>query len=233
MKRPSRRGSLYLAAGVLGVAALVLGLRALGTWLAPQLPAQRSFVSPIAEGDLEPNARYQTTGFSEPFEFTLPSVDAFCEDGAHAEAWGQGGLRIGCACCWDAFFLDDRPIATDFCDVTAEALDDIPATPDAVGDWLGQSSNLHLDGERRLNVDGRPAIRFDLTFAQGCRQFVPPLDPSEAIADRRIYAIPTGSDTILFLVWADQGSGRDLYDRGGADRWAQSILFAAVPAASP
>jgi hypothetical protein len=77
-------------------------------------------------------------------------------------------------------------------------------------------------------VDGRTALRFDVVSTDGqpwspsCEGVIAPTEPS-ILSGFRYYAIPTGDDTILYVVWSDEGSFPGV--SAGADELVRSITF--------
>lgn len=150
---------------------------------------------------LIPGRTYDSAPFTEPFHFVMPTTDPV----GSMQRWGsEGRLQIGAGCCWSSWFIDDLPVSVDLCDSTKGRLDDVPATPEAVRDWLRSSSGLGVSEPIEVPVDGRIALRFDLPPTEGCHGGA--LTPPNVMAGFRIYAIPTGDDTILVSAWSDPGS---------------------------
>ena len=165
--------------------------------------------------------------FSEPFHFVVP----FTDPTATMRLWGTaGGLQIGYGCCWESWFLDDQPVNLDVCEPTKGRLPDVPATPEAVGEWLRSSLGLKVSDPIEVPVDGRTALRFDIesfdtqtSHANGCDGFALTLSPPSVFVGFRYYAIPTGDDTILYVVWSDPGSYPSV--EAGAEALVRSITF--------
>jgi len=142
--------------------------------------------------------------FSEPFQFT-PARDA----GA-MQVVSSGDLRFNGGPYWSVWLFDDVPVMVDVCDPAKGRLDDVPATTEAVGAWLRSSSRLAVSNETPMTADGRAAIRFDTEPSEACESFGGLCDacdpgPREGAfrIGHRIYAIPTGDDTIIAVVEVD------------------------------
>jgi hypothetical protein len=108
-------------------------------------------------------------------------------------------------------FVDDMPITVDLCNETSTLLPDIPATPAAVGEGLAADQPRRA---RRWRVaeavpvpgDVRTALRWDLTESVedlGCHIRLPVGGSSWGEMLLRVYAIPTGDDTILLIGGSD------------------------------
>ncbi len=170
--------------------------------------------------------RYGSWFFTEPFHFVLPQM----EQGAVSEVqqmvgigWSPatGRLRIGHPY-WRTWFIDDQSVYADICDPSKGTLHDVPATPEAVGEWLRSSSGTTVSPPIELEVDGRSALRFDIRQSDACvRQTDPTSTDVMPIDGFRVYAIPTGDDTILYTAWTDGGS--DIAT--GVDELVRSITF--------
>ncbi len=130
-------------------------------------------------------------------------------------------LRIGHPY-WRTWFIDDQSVYADVCDPSKGTLADVPATPEAVGEWLRSSSGTTVSPPVELVVDGRTALRFDIVQSEACVRGTDPESPDVFSIDGfRVYAIPTGDDTILFTAWTDGGS--DI--ASGADELVRSMTF--------
>jgi hypothetical protein len=172
--------------------------------------------------------RYDSFAFTEPFRF-VAAVDA------KALPWiGSGTLRLS-DLYWRVWVFDDVAVPVDVCDASKGSLPDIPATPTAVEAWLRGSPSLPVSGVERVVVDGRDAIRLDIGE---CR--VPPTTcndcpvprPDEFRLGSRLYAVPTGSDIILVVVWGET-SADDISAEAFAEGLVGSMIFStAEPGAS-
>jgi hypothetical protein len=229
-RHPPGVAQVLLAAAVVALAVIVGGLaasRLVGTKPTP-MPSSTSSPSapgttpPPATGTLQLSSRYRSVGFGEPFSFEATRA-LFGRIGVSTPG-GWGGFRgldfrgFG----WDIFVLDDVPVHADYCDASGPTLPDIPASPAKVGRWLKGSTGMSVSGPVEVEVDGRTALRFDLETGRRCEDFEPPLTAPEFTA-MRIYAVPTGDDTILVGMWGDPGSWPAM-DRYG-DAWVSSFDF--------
>jgi hypothetical protein len=159
--------------------------------------------------------------FTEPFEFVMPVADPNVPP-AVARSWGKGVFRVGNGYSWTSFFVDDVPVPADVCDARSGLLADVPASPEDVAAWLRGAHGITVTQERDLVVDGRTARSFSIS-GDGCDQWTPPLGPGEFYYGFRVYAIPTGDDTILYLPWSDGGS-LPFIERA-ADELVRSLTF--------
>jgi hypothetical protein len=150
--------------------------------------------------------------------------------GSGAMPWiSPGSLRIGNVY-WDIWFIDDQPVQVDVCDPSKGRLADVPATPEVVGEWLRSGSQLTVSEPIELNVDGRTALRFDTEPSVGCDSASQlclacasgPLEGSFQVGFR-VYAIPTGGDTIIAVVESDEGGREEALL--AADELVRSLTF--------
>ena len=179
---------------------------------------------PEARVPLESGATYGSWAFTEPFHFVMPAIDAVMEPDDH-----HGVVHIQRGCCWVMTFLDDVGVNLDDCDSTL-TLPDIPATPEAVANWLRSSPGTVVSDPVEIQVDGRTALRFDVQrTTASCHQPATPVQvPYQMLGDgvsstSRIFAIPTGDDTILLVAWADRGSRSEV--ERAADEIVRSMIF--------
>jgi hypothetical protein len=192
---------------------------------------------PLGGSDLgPPGTILRAATFSEPFTFTMPS---FPDVGApiRARVDGDGhGLNLGSIETWGhVSFDDDRSLPALICRPTGPKtrIPDVPATPDEVGQWLESSADLEFlpDQPVELTVDGRTALRWDVATPMGV------CDPTEDEAGpwfgegerHRVYAIPTGGDTILVITYgANWSLGTEEYldaINAATDDLVQSMEF--------
>jgi hypothetical protein len=168
--------------------------------------------------------RYDSWSFTEPFHVVMP------DSPPGAMPWfGPRSLRFGNVY-WDVWLIDDQPVQADVCDPSKGRLADVPATPEAVGEWLRSSSRLAVSEPIELTVDGQTALRFDTEPTDGCDDasqmcLACPGRPHEGLflVGFRVYAIPTGDDTIIAVVNSDPGSLEDA--RGFGDDLVRSLDF--------
>ena len=168
---------------------------------------------------------YGSWTFPEPFHFVMPAIfQAIMEpDDQH------GVLHVQHGCCWVMTFLDDVQVRLDDCDPT-RTLPDVPATPEAVGEWLRSSPGMIVGDPVAITVDGRTALRFDVRrTTTSCHQpATPVLVPNVMLGDgdsssSQVFAIPTDDDVILLVAWADRGSRSEV--ERAADEIVGSMTF--------
>ena len=85
----------------------------------------------------------------------------------------------------------------------------IPATPEEIGAWLADSVGLTVSEPIEITVDGRTATAWDIE-ARGVVLAAVASSPVDGAAfwfqaneHHRIYAIPTGDDTMLGVTWGN------------------------------
>ena len=176
--------------------------------------------------DVATGERYDSMNFSEPFEFIMPAGG---ESGNVTERpLRKGVLRIGNDYSWSSAFLDDVPVHADVCDPRSALLEDIPATPDSVKAWLRSSPALTVSDPTSIVVNGRTALAFPVggTFPGLCARSDSSLHSQAefplGVVVYVVYAIPTGDDTILYVIWSDGG---DWPDTELPDQLVRSIVF--------
>jgi len=192
-------------------------------------PALRIF--PVAQQTMRPGP-YDVKVFSQPMTLTIPDVAVELGDGAEVTgfiyAGGAHTLQIGFLPADVAITIhDDFRINSDLCRPTAE-VQEVPETPAAVGEWLHAQTGLEVTDQPDITVDGRQAKVYDVVTDQTCGSDDPPGDPDvwwAALQDHRIYAVPTGTDTILVMTW-NLPNDLDLARLNAiADRLVQSLTF--------
>ncbi len=237
----------------LGLAAAVVLLAIIGLYfgLTGPLPGNRgptptasptASPTPVVEAErtkLQFGTVYHATAFSEPLTFVTPQFDPTVPPGdgvvAVAQQLGSSGgvLMIEYGCCWVTWLLDDQPVRVDVCDSSRGVLPDIPATPEDVGSWLRSGSTLVVADPVEIPVDGRTALRYDITSPPwtgvggptGCQVG----DADNGLGEgsypltTRVFAVPTRDDTILYVTWSDAGSLP--YVEQGADELVGSMTF--------
>lgn len=176
------------------------------------------------EVELVAGNRYRSMSFTEPFEFVMPVADPSVPP-AVARFWGKGLFKVGNGYSWTSYFVDDVHVAEDVCDAGGGLLADVPATPEDVGAWLRGARRITVTEERDVEVDGRTAKSFsiDINGDDLCGPWTAPLGPGEFYYGFRVYAIPTGDDTILYLPWSDGGSFP--FIERAADELVRSMTF--------
>jgi len=168
--------------------------------------------------DLTAGMTYQATSFSQRMTLTIP--DATAELGPDAVAEGStfsGGHNMHIRYPDSNFGItihDDFRIDTNICRPNGE-VQEVPATPEAVGEWLhGLAGAQGVGGDPIPNVvtdqpdmtvDGRVATVYDVWFGGVCDSTGHQGDvwSGRSFGFHRIYAIPTGTDTILVITWND------------------------------
>ena len=128
-------------------------------------------------------------------------------------------------------FHDDETLPADMCRPSKAIIQDVPATPADVGRWLGTGSGLAVSAPVTLTVDGREAMVWDTETAAGCDKTADRPSPWFGAGEHhRIYAVPTGTDTILVITWGvDWGNGSEEYldeVNAAADELVRSMNFA-------
>jgi hypothetical protein len=154
--------------------------------------------------------------FTEPFTFQMPLFPDQTTTPVSGNAIDEFGNPVsGSTTAYRLFstvwggvtFHDDVPLAADMCRPSGSSIDDVPATPAAVGGWLESSVGLVVTAPVAMTVDGREAIRWDVTTGATCDTDARRPVPWFAAGERhRIYAIPTGTDTILVITWGTEWS---------------------------
>jgi hypothetical protein len=189
--------------------------------------------------DLTAGMTYQATSFSQRMTLTIP--DATVELGPDAVAdgktWGGGGhnMHIRYLDFQVAVTIhDDFRIDTNFCRPDGKT-QSVPATPEAVGEWLhglapgrdvgGGVPNVVTD-QPDMTVDGRVAKVYDFKIGSDCDSTGHQGDVWTTSTElHRIYAIPTGTDTILVITWNDGDNVPQESVTAIADRLVASFHF--------
>jgi hypothetical protein len=160
-----------------------------------------------------PGTAVQAADFSEPFTFTVPEFPT-ADPATPVAFFGVGlgppykSMSLDSGTWGKVSFHDDQTLPANLCLPTGGRIDDVPATPEAVGDWLQSSTGLEVTAGEAIDVDGRSALQWDIHLPDGvCDQ------QSDVVAqgvpypwfgageDHRVYAVPTRSDTILVFTW--------------------------------
>lgn len=183
---------------------------------------------PAAVGPLAAGTTYRASGLSQPLSFTMPSGFPSTGVAVTGDPWADGNtLRVYSNGFYALTIHDDVTMAKDLCNDNKGQID-LPATPDAINSWLRSSSQTTVSKTTSLEVDGRTAYRWDLTFGPRCQQVPPPSGPGTEVGmgpheKHRFYAIPTGTDTILAITWGD--GVNDAAIDAAADKLVQSMTF--------
>jgi hypothetical protein len=190
--------------------------------------------------DLAKGTTYRAPHFSQAMTFTMPDVTAELGPDAVATGftYGSGGhtmqinyppIIIGIT------IHDDFRIDTNLCRPDGR-VQSVPATPEAVGEWLhdlapgrdvgGGLPNVVTD-QPDMTVDGRLAKVYDLKFGTDCDSTGHQGDVWMGDSNRshRMYAIPTGTDTILVITWNENGEVPQKSVTAIADRLVASFQF--------
>ena len=214
-----------LAAAVIVVAIAVVGAAAILT--RPNQSDVATQPSPIpATPAPAVGPRLPSTGsylaadtFTEPFTFTMPS---FPENGS-TPVTGSASDSAGAATnksyvlsssMWGLVtFHDDEALPADMCRPTGSSIDDVPATTTEVGRWLDSASGLIVSAPVTMTVDGHQAMVWDTQTGGHCDGIANRPPPWFGPGERhRVYAVPTGDDTILVITWGvDWGNGSEEY----------------------
>jgi hypothetical protein len=182
------------------------------------------------DGTLEVGASYVVPTFGEPVTFTIP--ESLTETEVLGDTTDARGFRVDA---WEygiATFHDDVMVPDDLCEPTSVI--SLPTTPEAVAAWLTGASGATVSEPAELIVAGRRALAFDVALGPGCYSGgEPPAAGSafwfQAGEHHRVYAIPTGDDTILAVTWgtAFGGEGEEFLDTANAafDELVRSMRF--------
>ncbi len=187
---------------------------------------------PTATEDLMVGASYRSTVFTQPITLTIPvfineigaaegglfdRVSGSIDDDGHT-------LRIDLSPTDQAITIhDDATVNIDPCQPTA-AVQEIPGTPAAVGVWLHGIAGLEVTDLGDSGVDGR--TDYDVTTGSTCGDAEPPGNPDiwfQPSERYRIWAVPTGTDTILVVEW--YGEQSPILIQGIAARIVWSLRF--------
>ena len=183
---------------------------------------------PAAVGPLAAGTTYRANGLSQPLSFVMPPGFPSTGVAVTGDPWADGNtLRVYSEGFYALTIHDDVTMAKDLCNDNKGQID-LPATPDAIESWLRSSSQTTVSKTTSLEVDGRTAHRWDVTFGPRCQQVPPPSGPGAEVwmgpqEKHRFYAIPTGTDTILAITWGDGVNDAAIND--AADKLVQSMTF--------
>jgi hypothetical protein len=182
------------------------------------------------DGTLEVGTTYAVLTFGEPVTFTIPG--SLSESEVLGDTTDARGFRVDA---WEygiATFHDDVNVPDDLCEPTSVI--SLPATPEAVAAWLTGASGATVSEPAELIVGGLRALAFDVALGSGCYSGgEPPAAGSafwfQAGEHHRVYAIPTGDDTILAVTWGTGfgGEGEEFLDTANAafDELIRSMHF--------
>lgn len=203
-----------------------------------QTPRPPAFPGVGPRVPLPPGTTYRAVFFSQPMTLTMPDVTVELGPDAFAEGHTYGGGGHTMQITYPDINItmtihDDFQIDVDLCRPDGK-VQSVPATPEAVGEWLhalvpgrdtGGVPNVVTD-QPDMTVDGRVAKVYDLRLGTDC-------DTSGALGDvstytgqsHRFYAIPTGTDTILVITWNQGGTLSQESVTAIADRLVASFDF--------
>lgn len=213
MSRPLIAAAVIAAVLVGGLAVYTLVRPSVGTDAPTPSPTPSPASFPF-DGDLEIGTTYIHESFAEPLRFTVPSSMSGGRLAGDFNVSSQ--FRINDFEYGVATFYDDVQILDDLCDPTG--LITIPSTPEEVEAWLTESVGLTVSDPIALTVDGRTAAGWDVELGESCGTGEPSVDGGtfwfQANEHHRIYAIPTGDDTILAVTWGNDfgGAGEEFLD---------------------
>jgi hypothetical protein len=195
---------------------------------------------PIGQSDLPPGS-YRLEEFSQPMNFTVPDSTAEFgpDEKVTGEVWPNRHNAVIRFQNINASITihDDAWINTDLCRITEDS-GDVPETPAGVAAWLHEQADRPVDAAARITVtdrpdftvDGRVAKVFDIVMGATCGTDKDPVPGQPDVwfganETHRIYAIPTGTDTILVVTW-NQGQNAPPEAIGFiADRLVLSLDF--------
>jgi hypothetical protein len=188
-----------------------------------------------------PGTTLRASSFSEPFTFTMPAFPDDPPTPILGDAWDASTAAVGLpgtnkamkleSKLWGLVtFHDDALLPADMCRPRGASIADVPASPTAVGRWLQSSEGLTVSAPVTMTVDGRPAMLWDVTLSDSCDGIAsrpPPFfGPGE---HHRIYAVPTGADTIIVITWGTNWSnGTEKYIdavNAATDQLVRSMRF--------
>lgn len=210
-----------LVAAAVIVVALVGGLAVYSLLRDPDLGIGTPTETPVAfpvDGDLEKGTTYVHDSFAEPLRFTIPAT---MSDGRLGGDFDDSeDFRVNDFTYGVATFYDDVDVLDDMC--TPTGLIAIPQTPDGIGTWLTSATDLTVSDPMEISLDGRTALAWDVAVDASCVAGDPSVEgasfwfqPGE---HHRIYAIPTGDDTVLGVTWGNEfgGAGEEYLDEMNA-----------------
>ena len=180
---------------------------------------------------------YRASAFTEPFTVVIPAEpSALSSDGpAVGDLWSNDKtlrIKLGAApgnADGALTFHDDVTLAADVCDGGKGAISDVPTSVEAVGSWLTNSAGLNVGTGTAITVDGRQAMSWDIALPAGCGETAA---PSSAVVyfsageRHRVYAIPTGSDTIIAFTWGSGTGGVGDQKLSDINSWADELVAA-------
>jgi len=195
-------------------------------------PSASPAVPSVPLGILNDGGTYGTTAatFSQPFTVTLPRIPADLASSIRGDLLGGNTHNLRIRPAVGAITIhDDAVLPADLCHPDNGFITDVPATPQAVGTWLAKG--LTVSSAVQMTVDGRVALRWDVFVPKtGCTQVETPagspaiwFNPGE---HHRVYAIPTGTDTILVITWGAGYQGEGEQQLPEINTWTDSFVQA-------
>lgn len=194
-------------------------------------PSESPSGSPVL-GSMKDEGTYtaDATAFSQPFTVTLPKLPAALGTSILGDLLGNTNHNLRLRPQYGAVVIQDQAVLpADECHPEKGAISDVPATPQAVGTWLAKG--LKVSSPVRLIVDGRVALRWDVYVPKtGCTLTDTPAGSPAAWFNpgehHRVYAVPTGTDTILITTWGAgyQGEGEELLPQ--LNSWTDAFVRA-------
>ena len=170
---------------------------------------------------------------------TLPDVTAELGPDAVANGYTYGAEGHTMQISYDIDIAmtihDDFRIDTNLCEPNGQ-VQEVPATPEGVGEWLhdqlpswagevGDGTKVVAD-QPDMTVDGRVAKVYDVRTSFDCHTTAAIGDVSTYSNQwHRMYAIPTGTDTILVMTWNQGGTLPQEGVNAIADRLVASFKF--------
>jgi hypothetical protein len=193
-------------------------------------PSPTSAASPSpAIGPLLVGKTYRASSFSMPYTFTVPSPAASMQGPVAGDALNPAHtLRIRPAS-GALTFHDGIGLPSDLCHPEKGLLARLPGTPQAVGAWLSSTKGLGLSRRPDMSVASGVVLSWDVSIAATCYTGSGPFTKApdvwtQANEHHRLYAVPTGTGTILIITWANgyNGQGEDVLPAVNA--WADELV---------
>lgn len=233
------RFTLFGATAVIAVAVVALALVMtrpvpnVGTSTSPSpsptSQASLDYVHRTALGTLVAGDTYVASLFSEPFRITVPHASQGSGfDGLQGDMLDAPRILRIRPQAGALTFQDDDIVPKNYCQHSDDVLTDIPATSAAVERWLKGMAGVSVSSRKELTVDGRTAFAWDIALAADC-------GASDSGATtiylsrkehHRIYAIPTGKDTILAITWGSGYEGEGEQQLPAVNAWADEFIKA-------
>lgn len=177
---------------------------------------------------------YTAATFTEPFSLVIPREPSSLAAGpTTGDLWeGHRTLRIkvgvtadlgiGALTIHDDVFLD-----ADICDAGKGTIADVPTSVQAIGSWLTASSGLTVSEGRPILVGGREGMSWDIALPADCAVgggAAGAVVGFESGEHHRVYAIPTGTDTIIAFTWGSGYRGEGEEKLSDVNAWADQVV---------